>query len=85
MCTKIELIYFGIYQRKTGKHQESLLVDEDIETTVEFIKAYLNDMYGLKPPFSLLINGMHMVGAIKKGIRLKGGDELKLIPFLSGG
>ena len=85
MCIEIKLIYLGIYQRKTGKNQESLLVDEDIEIADKFIIAYLNDMYGLKPPFSLLVNGMHMVGAIKKGVRLQDGDELKLIPFLSGG
>ncbi len=46
---------------------------------------YLKDSYGIVPPFNLLINGMHMIGAMKKGVILKNGDDIKLIPFLSGG
>ena len=85
MSISIRLVYIGLYKKKTGKKEEILVVDEDIKAANAFVMTYLNEVYGLEPPFNLMVNGTHMAGAVKKGIRLKDEDELKLIPFLSGG
>ena len=85
MSVKVKLIYIGIYQQKTGRKEETLNVEKNMDSANAAITEYLKDTYGIVPPFNLLVNGMHVIGAIKRGIVLKDADEIKLVPFLSGG
>ena len=85
MPVKVKLTYIGKYQQKAGRKQETLEVDEHIDSANAYITEYLKDRYDIAPPFNFLINGMHMIGAMKSGKVLEDEDEIKLVPFLSGG
>lgn len=80
----VKIAYFGRFRDKAGLEEE-LSVDEDIANAWGFILKHLKNSYGFTPPFIMMVNNMHINGALKENIRLKDGDSFKLIPFLSGG
>lgn len=85
MVVTIKISYMGKYKQITGKDAEELEVPETMKEASENITDFLNNKYKIIPPFTLLVNGMHIIGAIKKGIVLKGQEEFNLIPFMSSG
>ena len=85
MSVKIKLEYYGRYAAKAGLKNEEVSVSENIAATYEHLVKYLKEKYGFEPPFVLMLNNMHIIGAVKENIRLKDGDVFKLLPFMSGG
>jgi len=85
MNVTVSIFYLGKYRQITGKAEEEIEVPEMIKQAFERIIDHLKTMYGITPPFNLMVNGSHVIGAIKKGMVLKDKDIFNLIPFITGG
>ena len=85
MNVVIKISYKGSYKHIVGKDADKLEVPETMKEASESIADFLNNKYKIYPPYTLLVNGMHIIGAIKKGIILTGKEEFSLIPVMSGG
>lgn len=77
--------YTGNIKEVMGREQQELLVSSDIQAAAgdlrkEIIKAAAPDLL-----YTLLINGSHYSYALEKGVKLKDGDELNIIPVMLGG
>jgi molybdopterin converting factor small subunit len=81
----ITLVYVGRYIKSTGKRTEVLSVDKHVKIAIDQIAQFLETKYKIKLPFILLIRGMHSARAVEEKIELKDYEEIRIIPFLSGG
>lgn len=85
MIVSVKIYYNGKYMAKAGVQSEEIKVDCNINHAYKAIMEYLQQEYGIEPPFLLMVRGMHVMGAIKKEIQLCEGDAFHVLPFLSGG
>ncbi len=85
MNVTIKIKYMGRYAKKTGVRIEELKVNENIEEAYQYLVKYFKEKYDFDPPYILMVNNMHIIGAIKNNIPLKNGDVFKLLSFISGG
>jgi molybdopterin converting factor small subunit len=85
MEVKIIIQYNGKYQTKTGIQSEEVIIKEDIKEACHEIQEYLLRSYRIEPPYLLMVRDMHMIGAVKKNLKLADGDIFRVMPFLSGG
>lgn len=85
MNVDIVIRYNGKYRAKAGVQSEELAVSENVEEAYRFIMDHLQQNHGIEPPFLLMVRNMHVIGAVKKNIRLTNGDVFQVLPFMSGG
>lgn len=85
MPVMIKIRYYGRYADRAGLAEEQLDVDPDVGNACQAVAGHLARKYGIEPPYNLLINDKHMIGAMKAGLRLKDGDVFHVLPFMSGG
>lgn len=85
MIITITIKYNGKYSVRTGIESEEILVDDQISEAYKSIMDHLKLKYQIVPPFLLMVRGMHIIGAVKKDIKLNDGDIFQVLPFLSGG
>lgn len=85
MTIRITLVYYGKFAERTGRKEDVLEVNELAGRAYETVAKYLREQYGIIPPFNMMLNGKHIISAVKGGVRLNTGDFIKLLPFYSGG
>lgn len=85
MIITITIKYNGKYSVRAGKRSEEILVDDQINEAYKSIMDHLKLRYQIVPPFLLMVRGMHIMGAVKRNIKLNDGDVFQVLPFLSGG
>lgn len=85
MAVKILIRYNGKYIDKAGVQSEEFFVSDQIGEAYRSIVEFVKQNHGIEPPFLLMVRGMHVMGAVKKDIRLVDGDTFQILPFLSGG
>ena len=85
MPIDIVVRYYGFLIDKTSASEEHLQVDSDLNTAYPELIRHLARQYRIDPPFSVLVNNKHILGAIKAGLPLQPGDVIHVYPFMSGG
>lgn len=87
MDTRVHIAYFGKYKIICGVEGEGITVDSDIAIAGEQIQSFLRKKYDILPPYSLLLDGLHLISAVKNRADrpLKDGDVFQLLSFHSGG
>jgi molybdopterin converting factor small subunit len=85
MKVPIVIRYYGFLIDQAGRPEETLSVDSDLKTAYPELVRQLSRGHRIDPPYSLLVNNRHVLGAIKAGLELKPHDVIHVYPFLSGG
>lgn len=85
MPVSVIIRYYGRYAERTGLAEEPLEVDGEIEKAYHSIAAHLAANYKIQPPYNIIINEKHLMGAIKLKMQLQDGDVFHVFPFMSGG
>jgi len=80
---KVVLNYCGYYKKTTGKQSEEFEIY--LNSPAEHISRHLKSNYDIDPPFIILLNGKNLIRILKDGYELKEGDELNILPHISGG
>lgn len=84
MAVKVTIQYIG-YASRTGCKTEVLSISENIDEAYPFLVQYLNEKYQIQPPFLLMMDSYHIIGAVKRHLPVKEGSVFKVLPFISGG
>lgn len=84
---KIKIEYYGHFRKITGNKTEILEVPYYLESAYELIRNYLLFKYNIVPPYILMVNGIHIISALKKDKNklLKENDIFHVMPSTSGG
>lgn len=81
---RVVVKFVGNIRDAMGQEQQEMLVAPDIAAAAgDLRKAIVKAAPDLL--YTMLINGTHYTYAMKKGITLKDGDELSIIPVMLGG
>ncbi len=81
----IRIVYCGRMKNRTNLKSEVLDLERQPEKAERTLKAHLTMKYGIVPPYNILINNRSLTGAVKKNIELEEGDEIRILPYMSGG
>jgi molybdopterin converting factor subunit 1 len=82
---KVNVLYFAISREVVGKSQEELQI-EDGATTHQLLDKLLADYPGLQPVMKACVFAVNQeYVAPSQALALKDGDEVAIIPPLSGG
>jgi len=83
----VTLEYHGRFRQMAGADREVVPVPPTLAEAVSAVGGYVQERYGITPPYIMMINNRHVVGAMKhEGARpLKESDVFRLLPVISGG
>lgn len=85
MPVSVIIRYYGRFAERTGRAEEPLEVDSEIAKAYQAVAAHLAANYKIQPPYNIIINEKHLMGAIKLKMLLQDGDVFHVLPFMSGG
>jgi molybdopterin converting factor small subunit len=83
----VTLEFHGRFRQMAGADRESVPVPPALAEAVSAVGSYVRERYGITPPYIMMVNNRHVVGAMKQeGARpLTESDVFRLLPVISGG
>jgi molybdopterin converting factor small subunit len=85
MAVTVKVLYCGKFSVQAGLAEEEFEVNENMHEAYSSIVSYITERYNFHPPFTVIINGVHIMRALKNGTSVETGDEFLLLPVHSGG